>query len=80
MKTKLFFYLVVSVALMQALASGGMAQSPTPQTIRFGAALSLSGPYSNLGHQKPGMKLLLRILIGPEAYLLKNMGRRFLSK
>jgi branched-chain amino acid transport system substrate-binding protein len=77
MKTKLFFYLIVSVALMQALASGGIAQSPTPQTIGFGAALSLSGPYSNLGHQiRAGYEIAAEDINRTGGIFVKEYGKK----
>jgi len=77
MKTKLIFYWTLSVALMQALASGGIAQSPTPQTIPVGALVSLSGFDSNLGHQaKAGCEIAAEDINRTGGIFVKEYGKK----
>jgi len=77
MKTKLFFYLILSVGLLQVLATGGIATSQTPQTISFGAAISLSGPYSNLGHQiKAGYEIAVEDINRTGGIFVKAYGKK----
>jgi branched-chain amino acid transport system substrate-binding protein len=77
MKTKFIFYWTLSVALMQALASGGIAQSPTPQTIPVGALVSLSGFDSNLGHQaKAGCEIAAEDINRAGGVFIKEYGKK----
>jgi branched-chain amino acid transport system substrate-binding protein len=58
MKTKLLFYSILFVVLMQIHATGAIAAPQAPQTIPIGAIVSLSGFDSNLGGQaKAGYEL-----------------------
>jgi branched-chain amino acid transport system substrate-binding protein len=77
MGTKRVFYLVFCVVLMQALASWAIAASPIPQTIPFGAAVSLSGPYSNLGHQiKAGYEIAAEDINRSGGIFVKEYGKK----
>jgi branched-chain amino acid transport system substrate-binding protein len=77
MGTKRVFYLVFCVVLMQALASWAIAASPIPQTIPFGAAVSLSGPYSNLGHQiKAGYEIAAEDINQSGGIFVKEYGKK----
>lgn len=77
MKIKLIFYWTLSVALMQALASGGIAQSPTPQTIPVGVLISLSGFDSNLGHQaKAGCEIAAEDINRAGGVFIKEYGKK----
>ena len=51
MKRKLIFCWIFWVVSLQIVVCAAMAASPAPEAIPFGAAISLSGPLSNLGYQ-----------------------------
>jgi branched-chain amino acid transport system substrate-binding protein len=77
MKTKLIFYWTLSVALVQALSSGGIAQSPAPQTIPVGALCSLSGFDSVLGHQaKTGYEIASEDINRTGGIFVKEYGKK----
>ena len=62
---------------MQVLAAGVMAASPAPQTIPFGAATSLSGPYSNLGNQiKAGYEIAAEDINQTGGIFVKEYGKK----
>jgi branched-chain amino acid transport system substrate-binding protein len=77
MKTRLLFCLILSVGLLQVHATGGIATSQTRQTIPFGAAISLSGPYSNLGHQiKAGYEIAAEDINRTGGIFVKEYGKK----
>ena len=77
MRTKLLFYSTLLVVLMQVLAWGAIAASPAPQTVPFGAAVSLSGPYSNLGHQiKAGYEIAAEDINRTGGIFVKEYGKK----
>lgn len=77
MKTKLLFYSIFSVVLTQVLAWGAIAASPAPQAVPFGAAVSLSGPFSNLGHQiKAGYEIATEDINRTGGVFVKEYGKK----
>ena len=77
MKTRLLIYLILSVVLMQVHATGAMAASPTPQTIPFGAVISMSGPLSNLGQQiKAGYEIAAEDINRTGGVFVKEYGQK----
>ena len=77
MKTKLFFYWVLSVVLMQVLALGAIAASLAPQTIPVGAPLSLTGRLSNLGNQcKAGYEMAVEDINRAGGVFVKEYDKR----
>lgn len=77
MKAKLLFYWIFSIVLLQIVVCGAMAASPIPETIPFGAANSLSGPYSNLGHQiKAGYEIAAEDINRTGGIFVKEYGKK----
>ncbi len=77
MKTNLLIYSILSVVLMQFHATGAMAASPTPQTIPFGAVISLSGPLANFGLQmKAGYEIAAEDINRTGGIFVKEYGQK----
>src|SRR5512136_1601895 len=77
MKTKMLFYSILSVVLMQVLVLGAIAASPTPQTIPVGACIAMSGPYSNLGGQaKAGYEIAVEDINRTGGVFVKEYGKK----
>ena len=77
MKTKLFFYCILSVVVIHILAQGAIAASPALQTIPVGAIVSLSGFDSNLGHQaKAGYEIAAEDINRGGGVFVKEYGKK----
>jgi len=77
MKTRVLFYWVCWLILLQIVVCGAMAASPTPQTIPVGACISMSGPYSNLGGQaKAGYEIATEDINRTGGIFIKEYGKK----
>ena len=77
MRTKLLFYSMLWVLLMQVFAWGTMAASPAPQNIPVGALVSLSGFDSNLGLQaKAGYEIAVEDINRSGGIFVKDYGKK----
>src|SRR5512139_705612 len=76
MKTRVLFCWVSWFILLQIVVGGAMG-SPTPQTIPVGAAIALSGPYSNLGGQaKAGYEIAAEEINRTGGVFVKEYGKK----
>jgi hypothetical protein len=78
MRTKQFFYLIVSCILVGAFSVCAIAAPQAPQTIPIGALVSLSGYDSNLGGQaKAGYELAVEEINRSGGVLSRNITKRY---
>ena len=77
MKTRLLSYWVCWFILIQVVVCGAMAASPAPQNIPVGAAIAMSGPYSNLGGQaKAGYEIAAEEINRTGGVFVKEYGKK----
>jgi branched-chain amino acid transport system substrate-binding protein len=77
MKTRFCFCSILSLALTVFLAVAAVAAPEAPPTIPVGVAVSLSGPYSNLGHQaKAGYEIATEEINRAGGVLVKEYGKK----
>ena len=77
MKTKMLFYSILSVVLIQVLVGGAIAASPAPENIPVGVLISLSGFDSNIGHQaKAGYEIATEEINRTGGVFVKEYGKK----
>jgi branched-chain amino acid transport system substrate-binding protein len=77
MKTKMLFYSILSVVLMQIPVGGAIAVPPAPQNIPVGVLISLSGFDSNIGHQaKAGYEIAAEEINRTGGIFVKEYGKK----
>jgi branched-chain amino acid transport system substrate-binding protein len=77
MKTSLLFHWVCWLVSLHVVVCGAMAASPPPETIPVGAAIALSGPYSNLGGQaKAGYEIAAEEINRGGGIFVKEYGKK----
>jgi branched-chain amino acid transport system substrate-binding protein len=77
MKTRLLFCSIILIGMMCTFAVGAMAAPAAPQTIPVGAAISLSGPWSNLGTQtKAGYEVAIEDVNRAGGIFVKEYGKK----
>jgi len=77
MKTKLLFYLIFSIVLIQSFALSAIAASPAPNSIPIGAIVSLSGIFSSLGNQaKAGYEIAAEDINRTGGIFVKEYGKK----
>jgi branched-chain amino acid transport system substrate-binding protein len=77
MKTKLLFYLIFSIVMIQAFALSAIAASPAPKTIPIGAIVSLTGIFSSLGNQaKAGYEIAAEEMNRTGGVFVREYGKK----